>query len=485
MSAPDFLAAKAAAVRARPQLSPARLDALTRLAIDSPRPASFAAALSAGARVAVIAEYKRRSPSAGPLVDEAPAAVVEGYRAAGARAASVLTDAADFGGSLDDLRVAAPLLPVLRKDFLVRVEDVIEARAAGAAAVLLIAALLDDRELRALVDACTKLSLDALVEVHDGRELARAIGAGARLIGINNRDLRSLRTDLGVTERLAPLAPRGATIVSESGMRTQADVARARDAGARAVLVGESLLVQRGPARSALLRELADVPRAPRPNGAPSFRVKVCGLTSAHDAALAVSCGADALGVVFWPHSRRAVSIDAAADVLADVPPGVARVGVFVDATLEQVVRSVDRCGLNHVQLAGDEPAEFARAIAARTGARIIRTVSVDDAHALARFAGYPADRFLLDAPRAAGHGGTGRAFDPAHARRLPWARQRVIVAGGLRPETVAASLAALRPAAVDVCSGVEAEPGRKDPAALRAFVAAARAYYDIQEIAS
>ncbi|HUF13999.1 MAG TPA: hypothetical protein VMN78_12925 [Longimicrobiales bacterium] len=475
MSAADFLALKAAAVRSRTRADAAALEALRRAALATATPASFRAALSAGERVAVIAEFKRRSPGAGVLTDESPSEVIAGYAAAGARAASVLTDADDFGGSLDDLRAAAaPSLPSLRKDFIVDEARILEARAAGASAVLLIVAILDDRELRALLDACDAMSLDALVEVHDEAELRRALDAGARLVGVNNRDLRTLRTDLTVTERLAPRLPADAILVSESGIRTRADVERVRAAGAAAVLVGEALLLQSGPARAALLGELTSVPRK-RVRDRPSFRLKVCGLTTPADAALAASLGADALGVVLWPLSPRAVDPAAAAAILAAAPAGVVRVGVFVDPVLGEVTHAVEACALDFVQLSGEEAPSFARAVAARTGARIIRTVHVDGSASIDRFADYPADLFLLDAPRRAGAGGTGERFDWRDAARLPWPRERVIVAGGLRVENVAAALETLRPAAIDVCSGVELSPGRKDPVALRRFIETVR----------
>lgn len=474
MSAVDFLARKASAVRDRVVDDAARIERLRRSALETPAPASFAAAISAGSRVAVIAEFKRRSPSAGTLTDEAAASVIAGYAAAGARAASVLTDADDFGGSLDDLGRAAGQLPSLRKDFIVDEVGVLEARAAGASAVLLIAAMLDDRELRELLAACGAMSLDALVEVHDEADLARALETGARLIGVNNRDLRALRTDIRVTERLARRVPADAILVSESGIRSRADVERVRDAGAAAVLIGEALLARRGATRARLLAALASVPRD-RTRPQPPFRLKVCGLTTRDDAALAVSLGADALGVVLWRHSPRAVDAAAGAGILAVAPPGVARIGVFVDATLDEVARAVDRCALDFVQLAGDESPQLARAIAERTGVRVIRAVHVDGPDSIDRFADYPADFFLLDAPRRAGVGGTGQRFEWKDAARLPWPSERMIVAGGLRPGNVAAALAALRPGAVDVCSGVETLPGRKDAAALREFIDAVR----------
>jgi indole-3-glycerol phosphate synthase len=264
-----FLATKATAVRAdvaeRGDVSERDQQLLLARCRRLPAPPSLAAALSGGDRVAVMAEYKRRSPSAGALAEgESPVTVAGGYRAAGAVALSVLTDAPDFHGSLRDLEavaMASPGTPVLRKDFLVHPIQLLEARLAGASAALLIAAMLDDAELTGLLARTGEAGLEALVEVHTESEMERATEAGARLIGINNRDLSRLETDLAVTERLARLAPAGAVVVSESGIRSADDVRRIRDAGVHAVLVGEALLRRPPTERAALLAALARVPR--------------------------------------------------------------------------------------------------------------------------------------------------------------------------------------------------------------------------------
>lgn len=258
----DFLARKAEELAAREALPEPALAALRTAAGAVPAAPSFARALRSGPHVSVIAEFKRRSPSAGRLVDDRPGDVAAAYADAGAAAVSVLTDRTDFGGSLDDLRAAAGRLPALRKDFVVDEAGVLEARVAGAAAVLLIVALLDGQSLRRLIDVAREGALEPMVEAHDERELEVALEAGATVIGINNRDLRTLRTDLAVTECLASRLPPDVIAVSESGIRDAGDVARVRDAGAHAVLVGESLLRLRGAARTRLLRELASVPRA-------------------------------------------------------------------------------------------------------------------------------------------------------------------------------------------------------------------------------
>jgi indole-3-glycerol phosphate synthase len=195
--------------------------------------------------LSVIAEHKRRSPSAGPIREDLSLeAVVRAYERGGAAALSVLTEGPHFGGSLDDLRAArtAVSLPILRKDFTIDPYQLHEALAAGADAVLLIVAALDEAELAGLHQRARELGLAALVEVHDRRELEVAIWLGAELIGINNRDLTTLAVDTGRTLELAPLVPEDAVTVAESGFRHAGDLARLSDAGVDAVLVGEALM---------------------------------------------------------------------------------------------------------------------------------------------------------------------------------------------------------------------------------------------------
>jgi indole-3-glycerol phosphate synthase len=221
-----------------------------------PRP--FLGALSPGGR-GIIAELKRKSPSRGILRrDYRPVEIAAGYQAAGARALSVLTDAPYFGGSLEDLREAreATSLPVLRKDFIIDEYQVAEAAAAGADAILLIVAALDDRQLRLLFNRAAELGLDALVEVHSEEELERAAALGARLIGVNNRDLATLEVSIETSLRLAPRLPAGTLAVSESGLRSRADLERLEAAGYRAFLIGESFLAAPDPA--AALRQMLD-----------------------------------------------------------------------------------------------------------------------------------------------------------------------------------------------------------------------------------
>lgn len=240
---------------------------LVARALAAPGPAPFAAALTAGdGGLAVIAEVKRRSPSKGDLApDLDPAEVASAYAAGGATCLSVLTDRDFFGGSPEDLAAAkkASGLPALRKDFTVSANDVCDARLMGADAVLLIVAALDDRELAAFVALAGRLDLDALVEVHDEAELGRALDAGARLVGVNQRDLRTFSVDPERAERLARRIPDGVVAVAESGIGGSEDARRLAGAGYQAVLVGETLV--RAADRSAAVAAMAGLPVAPRP----------------------------------------------------------------------------------------------------------------------------------------------------------------------------------------------------------------------------
>jgi indole-3-glycerol phosphate synthase len=225
--------------------------------VAAPAARPFAEEISRAGRVNVIAEHKRRSPSRGAIREDLlPADVARRYEAAGAAAISVLTDEAFFGGRMAHLVEvrAASGVPVLRKDFVLDPWQVWEARAAGADAVLLIVAALTDAELAGLLAVVREAGMDALVEVHDRGELDRALAAGARIVGVNNRDLKTLAVSLDTALALAPSIPDGVVAVAESGIRTGADLARLRDAGFDAFLVGEHLMSAPDPGQA--LREL-------------------------------------------------------------------------------------------------------------------------------------------------------------------------------------------------------------------------------------
>jgi indole-3-glycerol phosphate synthase len=236
------------------------LELVQAFVAEAPPRRSFAAALSRTGGVNVISEYKRRSPSKGVIREDlAPQDVARGYAAAGAAALSILTDEEFFGGKLDHLTAArgATEVPVLRKDFVVDAYQIWEARAAGADAVLLIVAALSDAELVALLQEAGTVGLDVLVEVHDGEELARAAGAGAGIIGVNNRNLKTMEVRLETALELAPRIPAGVVKVAESGIKTGAEIKKLRGAGFDAFLIGEHLMLAPDPgaALSSLIKE--------------------------------------------------------------------------------------------------------------------------------------------------------------------------------------------------------------------------------------
>ena len=239
-----------------PVVRPVTEAELARVHAALPPVPSFAAALRrADGQLGVIAEIKRRSPSAGDIAAGLAAPdQARRYRTAAASALSVLTDEKFFGGTLGDLqavttlfRTQPPALPCLRKDFMVHPFQVLQAREAGASAILIIVRVLTDPEIATLYAAAQAAGLDALFEIHTEPELERAVQHRARIIGVNNRDLAVFRTDLSLSDRLIPRFPRDVIAVSESGIFTGADARRVRQAGAHAVLVGEALMKAKDP----------------------------------------------------------------------------------------------------------------------------------------------------------------------------------------------------------------------------------------------
>lgn len=441
------------------------------------RPLAALAALAAGRNdyrgfeaalrrpgVRVIAEIKRASPSKGALdLTLDPARLARSYEQGGAAAISVLTEEKFFRGSADDLRTAraASSLPVLRKDFILEDYQVYEAAAWGADAILLIVRILDDAQLLELHRLARRLGLDVLVEVHDEAD-ARRVAAMPEitLVGINNRNLASFETDLSAAHRIARLLGPHQHPVAASGISVPDDIARAQAAGLRAFLIGESLV--RTPDTVALLRQLVAVPGR--------IQVKVCGLTDPAQARACADAGADAIGLVFYPRSPRHLELAQARTVRQAVPPGVAVVGVFVDASETELLETVRQVGLDAVQLHGRETPE----LVARLGTAGIRTIKVlRTAGQLAEEASrYPsAPAFLVECASGTLPGGNGTSWDWSGARRLSGESRPFALAGGLAPANIAAAIAAAQPSAVDVSSGVETAPGVKDLDKVRNFL--------------
>jgi indole-3-glycerol phosphate synthase/phosphoribosylanthranilate isomerase len=448
----EIVARKRADVAAR--LSGIGIHALR--AKTEPSLRSLRAALARpGARF--IFEIKRASPSQGALRSEAdPAAIARAYADA-ADAISVLTDAPFFGGSLDDLAAVRRAFdgPILAKDFIVDPRQVAEARLHGADAVLAILSVLDDREAEAVMAEARGLGMDVLVEAHDEDEVRRAARLGAEIVGINNRDLKTMTTDLSTTERLAPLVPADRLLVSESGISCRADIERL-SGHADAFLVGSALMRAEDPALAA--RALA------------FGRVKICGLTNVADVEAAAASGASFAGLVMVPGTPRAVGRRE-----AEAIAGTSRipvVGVFRNEKAMEVAAAAQALGLHAVQLHGEEDGAYIRALRAM----LPPETEIWAAAAVGRDLPEPrlgADRTLFDTKVGTRSGGTGIAFDWGRVRGrfdLPGG----ILAGGLDPANAAAA-GRVGAFALDVGSGVEAAPGRKDHARLAAFFEALR----------
>ena len=449
----EIIARKRADVATR--FAGVRLEDL-RAEAEPTRRSLIAALARPGARF--VMEVKRASPSQGELRPEVdPAAMARAYRGA-ADAISVLTDGPYFGGSFDDLRAVRAEFsgPILAKDFMVDTRQVPEARRHGADAILVMLSVLDDREAAAMIAEAKRFNMNALVEAHSEAEVRRAVALGAAIIGINNRDLKSLKVDLAVTERLAGLVPSDRIVVAESGIESRADVERlARHADA--FLVGSALMRAEDPAQAA--RELA------------FGRVKVCGLTDAHDVEMASAFGATYAGLVMVPNTPRAVSLKEAEAIVA-AGRGASFVGVFRNEKVMQVAMTAQALGLAVVQLHGEEDAGYIR------GLRVLLPEGCEIWAAGAVGAQVPearlgADRTLFDSKVNGRSGGTGRVFD--------WSRiegrndlGRGVLAGGLKPANARAA-ARLGAYALDVSSGVEMAPGRKDAGKLHAFFEALR----------
>lgn len=437
-----------------------RLEVAARLtgpvAAEPTRLSLRAALARPGARF--VMEVKRASPS-GHRSDVPLDAAVAAYGPV-ADAISVLTDGADFGGSLDDLGAVRQRFggPILAKDFIVDPAQVSEARAHGADAVLVMMSVLGDADAAAVLAEAARLAMDAIVEVHDEAELGRALALGAQIVGINNRDLKTLSTDLSVTERLAPLVPKAVLVISESGISSRADVERLAPI-ADAFLVGSALMAAPdiGEAARALVHG----------------RVKLCGLTRVEDVALAARSGATHAGMIFVPGSKRAVDLDEASVLaLTARDMGIKAVGVFRDAPLGHVERAAAALRLDAVQLHGRESEVEIAALRSRVPAST-ELWAVCGVAASAAPARVGADRSLFDTLRDGASGGTGSGFDWGLVQSRP-DLGRAFLAGGIGP---ANARAASRVGAhgLDVGSGVEASPGVKDRAKVEALFAALR----------
>jgi indole-3-glycerol phosphate synthase/phosphoribosylanthranilate isomerase len=453
-------------------------------------------------RLKIIAEFKRRSPSAGIIRgDRSAEEVARLYEQGGACAISVLTDKAHFGGSIADLRAvrSSTNLPILRKDFIINPIQLYQAAVAGADAVLLIVAALDDAMLGDLREVAEdQLGLDALVEVHTSEELRRALNVGARIIGVNNRNLQTFQVSLETSERLIAEAPRDRIMVSESGLQDAESLRRLDMLGCRGFLIGETLMRATDPEKT--LRDLiaaaedqpslqigcsnrpvagpagfptahSAVATADRSNG---IQIKICGITNTRDARASVEFGAQMIGLNFYAQSPRYIEPNVGRQIVDALPANIHAVGIFVDGNTEDIRKTANIAGVRCVQLHGNFSPEIARELTGEF--RVIRVFSTHPGFRPEDVSLFSECDVLIDAHHPALRGGTGQTCDWSAARATRAFTRFLILSGGLNAQNVGRAIKAVAPHAVDVCSGVEKAPGVKDHRAIKDFIAAVRA---------
>lgn len=456
------------------------LETLQSVAAAQPGPRSLLTALQHKRHIRLIAEVKRASPSKGLLAPHLdPVALARTYEMYGAAAISVLTEPHFFLGSPDHLMAIkqAVSVPVLRKDFIIDEYQVYEARAWGADAILLICAILDDIQLRHLLNRAHALGMYCLVEVHSREEAQRAVAAGAAIIGVNSRDLVTFQIHPYLIRELRPLIPPDRVVVAESGIHHAADARRLARYDVQAILVGESLVVSQDiPAQMRSLLRGANE----------DIQVKICGLCTPEHMRAAITAGADMLGLMFYEPSSRYIDPHQARTLLESVENGDAVganesrparmispdiVGVFVNKDAACINEVAQQVGLHVVQLHGDEPPEFCHSIARP----VIKALRLQDMSDIGKVRAYRevAWRILLDTP-APGWGGTGMIHDWTLARSASQ-EAPMLLAGGLTPENVAAAIQQVHPWGVDVSSGIETN-GQKDTSKIRSFIERVRA---------
>jgi tryptophan synthase beta chain len=455
---------------------------------DGPRVRPIAGRLAAPG-LHVIAELKRSSPSAGRIAAERDDIVARAraYAAGGAAAISVLCEPHWFGGSINDLRQvrAAVSIPLLAKEFVVDERQLPMLRAAGADVVLLLAVLHEAEALAGLVERTFELGMEPLVEVHDEPELEAALATRARLIGINNRDLRTLEVDTERAGRLRSLVPDDRIVIAESGVRDQLTVARWRALGFDAALVGEALM--RADDATAAVRSFVTAGRQPDDpaNVARRPYVKVCGITTAEGIAAAILAGADAIGLNVVEGTPRALATQEAVDLAASAR-GLGAVDVVLVTAEDDVSHVAQVVGPDIVQYHRAAPPGATRPVGRWWHVLHVaaeRGNATDRVAAARTLLGRGTERVLVDTAGGPHAGGTGRRSDVATvaaiAREVP-----IMLAGGLTPANVAQALRDIPAVAVDVSSGVEFprspdDRPAKDPFRVALFVKRAKAARD------
>lgn len=422
-----------------------------------------------------ICEVKKASPSKGIIAEHFPYLdIAKEYEVAGAAAISVLTEPDFFKGDKKYLQEIASTvkIPVLRKDFIIDEYQIYQAKVWGASAILLICACLDVPTLTKFRELADSLGLSSLVEAHDEQEVQMAIDCGARIIGVNNRNLKDFTVDVQNSVRLRNLVQDDVIFVSESGLETPEDIQVLRDNNIGVALMGETFM--RSPNKVEKLAYLYG----------PTYytpKVKMCGISKVETIPAVVEAKPDYMGLVFAP-SKRQVTVDQAKILVEELHRGYAKkygsdtehdkndtiktVGVFVNETVDNLVTIANEANLDAVQLHGDEDETFIQSLKERTNVEVWKAVQIRSAADVEEWIDSSADMLLFDAYHKDERGGTGEVFDWSS---LDAFERPFMLAGGIDSTNVARAIRTVRPYGIDISSGIETN-GVKDDEKITAF---------------
>ena len=415
-----------------------------------------------------ICEVKKASPSKGIIAEHFPYLdIAKEYEVAGAAAISVLTEPDFFKGDKKYLQEIASTvkIPVLRKDFIIDEYQIYQAKVWGASAILLICACLDVPTLTKFRELADSLGLSSLVEAHDENEVQMAIDCGARIIGVNNRNLKDFTVDVQNSVRLRNLVQDDVIFVSESGLETPEDIQVLRDNNIGVALMGETFM--RSPNKVEKLAYLYG----------PTYytpKVKMCGISKVETIPAIVDAKPDYMGLVFAP-SKRQVTVEQAKILIEELHKQcinhydtkvVKTVGVFVNETLDNLVTIAKEVNLDAVQLHGDEDEAFIQSLKERTNVEVWKAIQIRTAADTEKWIDSSADMLLFDAYHKDERGGTGEVFDWSS---LDAFERPFMLAGGIDSTNVARAIRTVRPYGIDISSGIETN-GMKDDKKITAF---------------
>ena len=415
-----------------------------------------------------ICEVKKASPSKGIIAEYFPYLdIAKEYEVAGAAAISVLTEPDFFKGDKKYLQEIASTvkIPVLRKDFIIDEYQIYQAKVWGASAILLICACLDVPTLTKFRELADSLGLSSLVEAHDEKEVQMAIDCGARIIGVNNRNLKDFTVDVQNSVRLRNLVQDDVIFVSESGLETPEDIQVLRDNNIGVALMGETFM--RSPNKVEKLAYLYG-PRYYTP------KVKMCGISKVETIPAIVDAKPDYMGLVFAP-SKRQVTVEQAKILVEELHKQYAvrynsetikTVGVFVNETVENLLKIAEEVKLDVIQLHGDEDESFIQILKEQSNVEVLKAVQVRSAADAEKWIDSSADMLLFDAYHKDERGGTGEVFDWSSLDEF---ERPFMLAGGIDSTNVARAIRTVRPYGIDISSGIETE-GVKDDEKMKAF---------------